>query len=238
MATGPGLELMIALKRFAPEAPPLFADFELVVEPATVLAVLGPSGIGKSTLLRLVAGVDADYVGHIRVDGRPAATAPPPGFVFQEPRLLPWFTALGNLRAVAPGLDVAAARAALADVGLGEAAGSFPHQLSGGMQRRVALARALSVNPGLLLLDEPFVSLDRDLVREMQDLLAAVLTKCGATALLVTHVPDDAARLAHRAIVLGGRPARIIADISFDRPPANRSASDIASYAARLSAPR
>jgi ABC-type nitrate/sulfonate/bicarbonate transport system ATPase subunit len=209
MARGAELRIDIALKRFGANGLPLFENFRFAIPPGSVVALTGPSGVGKSTLLRLVGGIDRDFIGTVTIDGRPASEAPPPGFVFQDPRLLPWLTALDNIRAMRAGTTHDAALAHLRTVGLEDAAALYPHQLSGGMQRRVALARALSVNRGLLLLDEPFVSLDQSLVAEMESLLRAVLAQTGATALIVTHDVAQAKRLAERVITLTGRPAKI-----------------------------
>ncbi|WP_421761845.1 ABC transporter ATP-binding protein [Devosia sp.] len=208
MARGADLKIDIALKRFGPDSPPLFENFGLAITPGSIVALTGPSGVGKSTLLRLIGGIDRDFTGTITIDGRPASEALPPGFVFQDPRLLPWLTALDNIRAMREGTTREAALSQLKTVGLEGAEALYPHQLSGGMQRRVALARALSVNRGLLLLDEPFVSLDQSLVAEMEALLREVLAQTGATALIVTHDQAQAERLAQRVITLTGRPVQ------------------------------
>jgi len=212
-------------------------EFKLDVAPSSVVALVGPSGVGKSTLLRLVAGVDRDYEGRIVIDGTDAASAPPPGFVFQDPRLLPWLTAEDNLRAVRADLSREAARTLLARVGLAAYATSYPHQLSGGMQRRVALARALAVNPQLLLLDEPFVSLDRTLVGELQQLFIDLFAETHPTVLLVTHLAEDAARLADRAVLLDGRPLRIVGDIALSGQRGVRSAAEIDTLTHLITAP-
>lgn len=234
MASGPRLDIDIVAKRYPGAERPLFENFSLVVEPGTTLALVGPSGVGKSTLLRLVGGVETDFTGRIRIGDTEAGGAGAPGFVFQDARLLPWLTALGNITELVPSATPATARAALARVGLEAHAHDYPHQLSGGMQRRVALARALAVNSKLLLLDEPFVSLDRDLVGGMQRLVRDLVHETGATALLVTHVPDDAVRLADRAVLLRGRPPTIAADLVFDVPPAQRNPLDLGRYLGSL----
>jgi NitT/TauT family transport system ATP-binding protein/sulfonate transport system ATP-binding protein len=216
------LSIAIAEKRFG-EGPALFSDFNLEVAAGSVVALLGPSGVGKSSLVRMVAGIDRAFEGTVLIDGVPAAEAPRPGLVFQDPRLLPWLSAIDNIRASDARMDRATALAALERVGLAGHGEAFPHQLSGGMQRRVALARALAVNAELLLLDEPFVSLDRALADEMQELVAALIAATGPTVLLVTHLAEDAARLADRVIVLAGRPAQIVADVSL---PVARAARD------------
>lgn len=236
MATGPGIEIAIRDKRFAPGAPPLFADFRLSIAPQTVTALVGPSGVGKSSLLRIIAGIDTAFDGDVRVGGRPAREAPPPGFVLQDARLLPWLTAIDNIRAVAPDIATARATQLLDRVGLHGAANAYPHELSGGMQRRVALARAFSVNAELLLLDEPFVSLDRSLVDELQALFVELVETERPTVVLVTHLVEDAVRLADRAVALRGRPAQVVADISFDRPRRGRNADDQARFGAAIDA--
>lgn len=232
MASGPRVEITIADKRWPGDAQPLFAGLSLAVEAGTTLALVGPSGIGKSTLLRLVGGIDTAFTGSITVDGVEARQAPAPGFVFQDARLLPWLTVEHNLTEL--GATREAAHKALTRVGLEAYRSAYPYQLSGGMQRRVALARALASGSGLLLLDEPFVSLDRGLVAGMQRLVRDLVAETGATAILVTHVADDAVRLAHRAVVLRDRPAAIASDITFDVPPAQRTVVDYGSYLGRL----
>jgi ABC-type nitrate/sulfonate/bicarbonate transport system ATPase subunit len=223
MSNGPRLEIDVDGKKFDFLPAPLLENFKLEVEPSSVVALVGPSGVGKSTLLRMIGGVDTLFSGRVLVDGVVAADAPPAGFVFQDPRLMPWLTAIDNVRAVRPETTEAEAQAMLMRVGLAGFEQYYPHELSGGMQRRVALARAFSVNPRLLLLDEPFVSLDRTLVAEMEQVLLSLIDTNRPTVLLVTHLPEDAAALADRAVVLSGRPAKIVADFRFDTPPGQRS---------------
>lgn len=202
-----GVSIKIAEKRFSKT---LFSDFWLEIAAGEVVAVLGPSGIGKSSLLRMVAGIDRDFTGSITVGGVPAHDAKAPGFVFQDARLLPWLSVIDNVRLG----GVARAKELLERVGLAGRETAFPHQLSGGMQRRVALARALASGSGLLLLDEPFASLDVALAQEMQSLVAEMIAVEQPTVILVTHSPEEAARLAQRVVVLEGRPARVVSDRS------------------------
>lgn len=213
MAAGPGINICIDRKQFR-SALPLFESFKLEIAAGSVVAVGGPSGIGKSTLLRILAGVDRDFDGYVDINGTPAHLCPAPGFVTQDARLLPWLTVAGNLRAVAPSLSQPELDELLNRVGLAGADQLFPHQLSGGMQRRVAFARALAVSPSLLLLDEPFVSLDPSLSQQMVSLLQDVIRTTGPTVVLVTHVIEDALRLADKVVMLSGRPARVLASDS------------------------
>lgn len=219
MAGAPGLRLAIDEKRFA-GSEALFTDFRLEVAPCEVVAVMGASGVGKSTLLRLVAGIARDFVGEIEVGTLAAADAPAPGFVFQDARLLPWLTVAENVRLAAPAAPEAEIAAHLGAVGLAGRDADYPGQLSGGMQRRVALARALAGGSGLWLFDEPFVSLDMALAADMQDLVARLIAATRPTVLLATHSAAEAVRLADRVVVLAGRPARIVADIPLDRADA------------------
>jgi NitT/TauT family transport system ATP-binding protein/sulfonate transport system ATP-binding protein len=234
MARGPGLDLSINLLQFGGRV--LFEGFHLHAAPGETLALIGPSGVGKSTLIRILAGVEHGFDGHALIEGKPAAQAPRPGLVFQDARLLPWASCAQNLTLVRPEASADMIATALAAVGLAGVEQDWPRQLSGGMQRRLGLARALLVNPQLLLLDEPFVSLDRAVVRDLQTLVAGLIAHSRATAVLVSHDPGDAARLAHRVVVLGGRPARIVADLTLDQAPGQRSREMILACENRIEA--
>lgn len=234
MATGPSLILSIDEKRYAGSTIPTLSGFRAEIAPSSVTAILGPSGIGKSTLLRIIAGIDRDFSGHVTIDGQPAAQAAPPGFLFQDPRLLPWLTTLDNVRTAGTGVSTEKAMAALGRTGLAGHANLYPHQLSGGMQRRAALARALALNASLLLLDEPFVSLDRVLVEEMYALIASVAASEQPTMVLVTHMAEDAARLADRVLVLSGTPAQIAADLALPLRRDQRDRATLDSYSHQI----
>ncbi len=170
------------------------------IDPGETLAILGPSGIGKSTLLKIVAGLDRRFEGRVT---RPERVA----MVFQEPVLLPWRTAMQNLMLVHPGLGRDGAAEMLRQVGLDGRGGHFPGQLSLGQQRRLALARAFAGQPELLVLDEPFVSLDADLAGAMLALTEALIARARPETLLVTHARAEAERLADRMLWLSGSPA-------------------------------
>ena len=165
------------------------------------LAVLGPSGIGKSTLLRILAGLDADFRGTLTGDARRAV-------VFQEPVLLPWRDALQNIT-LPTGCTAEVARDWLAQVGLAGHEAKFPRQMSLGQQRRLALARAFAAAPDILLMDEPFASLDGETAARMVALTDALLTRTGAGLVLVTHAPDEALALRAQAWHLAGQPAQL-----------------------------
>jgi ABC-type nitrate/sulfonate/bicarbonate transport system ATPase subunit len=228
VASGPAVDISLAQMQFASAALPLFSKLSLAVAPGEVVALIGPSGVGKTTLLRMIAGLETGFEGQITINGLRPQSAPPPGFVFQDARLLPWFDAAANLRAVRPELSQTEIDTLLARVGLQGQGAAYPRQLSGGMQRRLGLARAISVNPGLLLLDEPFVSLDRAVVRDLQDVFLSIFRAEKPTVILVSHDPQDAARLADRVVILGDRPARVCADLTLDRADPTRGPDDIA----------
>ncbi len=181
------------------------------------MAIIGANGTGKSTLLRLVSGLLSPDRGRIEIAGSPLiGPSPHVGFVFQEPRLMPWRSTLDN---VAFPLELAgwdarsrAARAteALRLVGLRDADHLRPHQLSGGMRQRAAIARALVVQPEVLLLDEPFSALDALTRERFNTELGRIWRSIGATVLLVTHSIAEALELADRVVVLAGHPGRIV----------------------------
>ncbi|GAA4165047.1 ABC transporter ATP-binding protein [Shinella granuli] len=203
-------------------------NVSLTIAPGEFVALLGPSGCGKSTLLRLAAGLETPTTGRVLEDGRPV-TAPNPDriLVFQDATLFPWRTVRGN---IATGLE---ARGLIREreyridevlelVKLEGFADFYPHQLSGGMAQRAALARALVNDPKLLLLDEPFGKLDSLTRLRMQNELLDLWKSAGFTALLVTHDVEEALLLADRVIVLSDRPAAIVAEVRVDRPHPRR----------------
>ncbi|BAI74925.1 sulfonate/nitrate/taurine transport system ATP-binding protein (plasmid) [Azospirillum sp. B510] len=203
---------------------PVLDGVDLRVEPGELVALLGPSGCGKSTLLRLVAGLEPPGQGRILADGRPIAGPDPSRVVvFQDPTLYPWRTVRDN---VALGLEARGllraqghrVEEALALVGLTGFEKAYPHQLSGGMAQRAALARALVNDPRLLVLDEPLGKLDSLTRLAMQSELVELWRRAGFTGLLVTHDIEEALFMATRVIVFSGRPARIKADLPIDRP--------------------
>lgn len=194
---------------------PVLGPVAFDAAPGEVLAVFGPSGTGKSTLLRLVLGLDPAFEGSV---ARPPG---PAGVVFQEPRLAPWLDVAANLRLVAPALDAAATAALLAPLGLAGTERMRPAALSLGMQRRVALARALAIRPQWLVLDEPFASLDPGLAATLGAIVARHARDTGAIVLLATHELDQALALATRILVLSGRPATLAADIAV--PPGDHA---------------
>jgi NitT/TauT family transport system ATP-binding protein len=174
-------------------------------------------------MLRIVAGLDTEFEGTIR---RPAAGTL--GMVFQEPRLLPWRTVEDNVRLVAPNLSDAALAELFAVLELEAHRSHYPGELSLGLARRVALARALAVDPDLLLLDEPLVSLDEALAARLRAQLAALMESRPITTLLVTHNLEEAVRLADRILLLSPRPARIIGEVPLATPRSARSDREVA----------
>jgi len=179
---------------------PVLGRVALEVAKGETVAIIGPSGIGKTTLLRIVAGLDDRFEGTVERPGRIA-------MVFQEPTLLPWRSVLQNLTLVHPGLTRRAARDMLARVGIGDKAHAFPGQLSLGQQRRLALARAFAGHSELLIMDEPFVSLDPATAETMLALTERLIAEERPATLFVTHSRAEAERLGTRILDLAGRPA-------------------------------
>lgn len=184
------------------------------------VCLIGPSGTGKTTALRIIVGLDRDYDGRISPD--PASLRI--GVVFQEPRLLPWRTVEANVRLVLPRRERARDLDGLfAALGLAPWRARYPGELSLGMERRVALARALAVDPSLLVLDEPFVSLDEQAAAGLRKAVVAASARQGRSILMVTHNVREALNLADRLVLLTPRPASVLADVPLAAPPGART---------------
>lgn len=224
---------------------PILRDFSLEVKTGEVVALLGPSGVGKTSLLRVLAGMQSPDQGQVRVHGeRLHGPHPRLSFMFQDACLLPWLTLEDN---VGFGLDFKhqpaiskrakkdRIEAAVAEVGLEGAMGAYPNELSGGMAQRVALARSLARQPELLLLDEPFSALDEITRSEMQTLLKDVIARHQTAAVLVTHDIDESLLLADRILLIGDRPGRLMDAWSIDLPhPRDEAAPELAGLRAEI----
>ncbi len=195
--------MLVDIQSKAFSGKPLLRPIAFEVPAGAFISICGPSGIGKSTLLRIIAGLDEEYSGSI--EGRPTL-----GMVFQEPALMPWLTVVQNV-ALVSGLepDASEVTVQLDEVGLTDHIGKYPRALSLGQARRASIARALINKPELLLLDEPFVSLDEETAERMRELLIRLHRDRDCAIVMVTHNPDEAHRLSDRVITLGGSPATI-----------------------------
>jgi NitT/TauT family transport system ATP-binding protein len=206
----------------------VFSNLSLQILPGEFVAILGPSGCGKSTLLNLLSGFQQPDRGAIRINGGAVRPEMPElGYVFQSPNLFPWLNALDNVRfglrmenRLTPAGQIERAQSYLELVGLGDAGAKLPHQLSGGMQQRVALARTLALEPGVLLMDEPFAALDAISRNAMNEETLRLWSQLGQTTVFITHDIDEAAFLADRVVVMGLAPEGIrqIVDIDLPRP--------------------
>lgn len=204
------------------------AGLSLQIAPGEFVALVGPSGCGKTTFLNIVAGLDRDFDGEVRLATRADGGAARVGYVFQEPRLLPWRTVHENIALVLPppGAD-AMVRQMLEAVGLADARDLYPAQLSVGMSRRVAIARAFAIEPDLLLMDEPFVSLDHDTVEQLRGLLLKLWRARPTTVLFVTHDLREALVLADRLVLLSGAPGHVVADVPVSLARGRRHSAEI-----------
>src|SRR6266478_1220361 len=198
---------------------------DFAVERNEFAAILGPSGCGKSTLLNMVAGFDAPTRGHVLGDGAPVEGPDPSrAVVFQEPALFPWYTVLDNItfgpktRRVPPEVYRPRVDALLAQVGLEGFASHYPAELSGGMKQRVGIARVLVMEPEVLLMDEPFGSLDAQTRSVMQELLLSVWERRQQAVLFITHDVEEALLLADTVCVMTARPGRIKTRLTVDLP--------------------
>lgn len=211
MNTRPLIEIDGIVKRFPKDVVPVLEDVSISVVEGELVSVIGPSGCGKSTVLNIVAGLIAPTAGTVSF-GEPTMKV---SYVFQRPRLLPWRNVERNVAFSLEQSNIsrerrsAAIKQAIQRVNLEGHEHKFPHQLSGGMQQRVAIARGLAIEPRLLLLDEPFGSLDALTRSYMQEELLGIVRGSGTTAILVTHDIDEALLLADRILVMSSRPGQI-----------------------------
>lgn len=226
------LEVDIAGKTFTSAAGgthEVLAPVKFALQSGEVGVLIGPSGCGKSTMLRIILGLDHDFTGHI---------ARPPeariGMVFQEPRLLPWRSVEQNVRLAAPDVTEAKLSELFRILELEAHRSHFPGELSLGLARRVALARAFAVEPDLLVLDEPLASLDDALAGRLRDEIATLVATRPVMTLLVTHSLEDAVRLGDRLFFLTPRPARIVAEVPIGIPRDRRGEAEIAAIKAGL----
>ena len=226
------------------------APVDLTLHSGEFLTLLGPSGCGKSTLLNILAGLLQPSGGEVRWWGERAPPRSREGrrlaFVFQAPTLMPWARVLANVRLPldllghARGAGADDARAAIAQVGLGGFEQHFPRELSGGMQMRASIARALAVSPDLLLMDEPFGALDEFTRQRLDADLLSLWARRGLTVAFVTHSIQEAVFLSTRVVVMGARPGRILESVAIDAPyprdDAFRVSTAFAEHARHLSA--
>lgn len=201
----------------------VLGELSIALANGDVAALVGPSGCGKTTLLRIIVGLDRDFDGSVELPAHGKL-----GIVFQEPRLLPWRTVEENVRLAAPAATDAALSALFSTLGLVEHRRHYPGELSLGLARRAALARALAIEPDLLVLDEPFVSLDAALAARLRAELIELVSRRPVTTLIVTHDVEEAIRLADRVILLSPSPARVVADVPIVNPRRARSADELA----------
>ena len=203
---------------------PVIDGLELSIEAGSFTAILGPSGCGKSTLLRIIAGIDQDYEGTLKWHQAP----PLIGYVFQEPRLLPWYTVRQNIQLCCSSTMPDGESDRLnAELGIADLQDRFPGELSLGQARRVAIARAYAVQPTVVLLDEPFVSLDEGTASRLRQSVRDVRQSRPVTTLLVTHNLSEALELAERIVLLAQRPTSVLADIVLEKPPEDRNEEDM-----------
>jgi sulfonate transport system ATP-binding protein len=236
------IELRAVGKSYPTPRGPLnvLSDIHLHIKAGEFVSVVGPSGCGKSTLLRLLIGLDPQFHGEIRVDGAPlSGPSLDRGIVFQDHRLFPWLTVEGNVALglvnapLSPAEKAAAIHAQIELVGLTGFEKAYPHQLSGGMAQRCAIARALVARPRVLLLDEPFGALDALTRERLQDELERLWQHERVTTVLVTHDVDEAVRLGDRVVVLQPRPGRLRRIVNVPLPHPRRAGDPTLDHLAR-----
>ena len=239
------VRLQSVAKKFG-DGPDVLQDINFDAVAGDFVAIIGPSGCGKSTLLRMLAGLVSQNSGQIEIDGSaPGRNSPELSYVFQEPTLLAWQRVAANVELPLILRGVPAARRAeivqrcLRQVRLGERADAFPRQLSGGQQMRVSIARALALDPRLLLLDEPFGALDEMTRNHLNEELLSLREAASWTAFFVTHSVAEAVFLANRVIIMSANPGCIAHEVAIDLPyprtPATREEPSFQQLAAKVS---
>ena len=225
MEAVPPIVKFTSLRKRYGSGPTVLADINLAVQPDDFVTFIGPSGCGKSTVLKLVSGLSPWTKGDLVVAGmKPRQARDRQAFIFQDATLLPWLTAQLNvelplrLRGMDTAARVAKAREMLALVGLGGVGDYYPRQLSGGMKMRVSIARALTLAPRLLLLDEPFGALDEMTRNRLNEELLALRAQSRFTAMFVTHSVAEAVFLSNRIFILSANPGRLSTEIKIDFP--------------------
>lgn len=239
------VRLQSVVKKFG-DGPAVLQDINLDAAARDFVAIIGPSGCGKSTILRMLAGLVTQNSGQIEIDGSiPGRDSPELSYVFQEPTLLAWQRVAENvelpliLRGVPSEQRAEIVQRCLRQVRLGDRAEAFPRQLSGGQQMRVSIARALALDPRLLLLDEPFGALDEMTRNHLNEELLSLREEADWTAFFVTHSVAEAVFLANRVIIMSANPGRIAHEVAIDIPyprtPATREESSFQHLVAKVS---
>ncbi len=197
----------------------VLSNLRFVAQAGEFCCIVGPSGCGKTSLLNMISGLDDDFSGSIRIDSATPKAGSPPGYMFQTPRLMPWLTVRENIDLVCVGQSLTSrVDELLHETGLQDFADAYPMQLSGGMCRRVALTRAIINEPSLLLLDEPFLSLDSPVANHLRRLLIEVCERRASTVLFVTHDLREALYLADRILFVSSGPGTIVLDHRVEIP--------------------